>query len=569
MPTHEPRCPLDVVGLAEPRLVDQAAHPPPRLRVGQEVVALDDHEPGGCPDRDLAGHRLVDLPLERRRVHDVIELPPHALEQGEEAPAVERLDRALPVAQAEPVERRVREVEAVHREVHGDPTGPAIGVARSDVRDRAGVDGRISVELIDEPARERGLAGARAPRDPDHDAPAGCRVQAPRPLGEHAELLRALREPGATATSSTSGAGERAERVGRRRRRRHRIGGGGHASSMSHAAASAREPCRDIRRASAATSARLWPPSRAPVHHRGTRRELRAAEARCRTGARMTEATTSRLVTATQRTGRVVNLVALMIVLAFGVAFIFADENTEWQLTTLALWCLLSTVYMIVWMSILGRIARSTWRGSASIISTRPPGRFASLLVTILSSIIGVTAASELLVLRSDPAFGSAIDFFGVWAMLLAWGFLHWGFAQIYYRVYHHGPGRVRRHAMRDAATAAVPDAAAAAVPDAAAAAVPDAALPAPRSAAAPDAAAEAPAAADVPPLVFPYTTNPSLLDFVYVSFMVGTSFTPNDVETAPPIRWTVVWHSVLSFFFNGFIIVLALNTIMGGNFAN
>jgi len=27
-----------------------------------------------------------------------------------------------------------------------------------------------------------------------------------------------------------------------------------------------------------------------------------------------------------------------------------------------------------------------------------------------------------------------------------------------------------------------------------------------------------------------------------------------------------VVWHSVLSFFFNGFIIVLALNTIMGGN---
>ena len=50
---------------------------------------------------------------------------------------------------------------------------------------------------------------------------------------------------------------------------------------------------------------------------------------------------------------------------------------------------------------------------------------------------------------------------------------------------------------------------------------------------------------------------------------MVGTSFTPNDVETAPPIRWTVVWHSVLSFFFNAFIIVLAMNTIMGGGFTN
>ena len=225
----------------------------------------------------------------------------------------------------------------------------------------------------------------------------------------------------------------------------------------------------------------------------------------------MTEATTSRLVTATQRTGRVVNLVALMIVLAFGVAFIFADENTEWQLTSLALWCLLSTVYMIVWMSILGRIARSTWRGSASIISTRPPGRFASLLVTILSSIIGVTAASELLVLRSDPAFGSAIDFFGVWAMLLAWGFLHWGFAQIYYRVYHYGPGRVHRRAAQGAATEA-----------------PVSRRPAPDAptAAIPDAAPDSPADDDVPPLVFPHTTNPSLLDFVYVSFMVGTSFT-------------------------------------------
>jgi uncharacterized membrane protein len=30
-------------------------------------------------------------------------------------------------------------------------------------------------------------------------------------------------------------------------------------------------------------------------------------------------------------------------------------------------------------------------------------------------------------------------------------------------------------------------------------------------------------------------------------------------------MRWTIVWHSVLSYFFNGLIIVLALNTIMSG----
>ena len=243
----------------------------------------------------------------------------------------------------------------------------------------------------------------------------------------------------------------------------------------------------------------------------------------------MSEATASRVVVATRSAGRVLNLVALGIVLVVGVAFVFADQGTDFQIISLALWCLLSTAYMIGWMIVLGRISRSSWRSAPTLISTRPPGRLASLLITIVSSFIGISAASELLVLRSDPAFGTAIDFFGVWAMLLAWGFLHWGFAQIYYRVYHQGPGRVRRA----------------------------------RAGSGP-AAASAPSAASDPPLVFLHTTEPTLLDFVYVAFMVGTSFTPNDVETTPRIRWTVVWHSVLSFFFNGFIIVLALNTIMG-----
>ena len=266
----------------------------------------------------------------------------------------------------------------------------------------------------------------------------------------------------------------------------------------------------------------------------------------------MTEATTGIVAVAMRHTGRVVNLVTLAVVLAVGVVFVFADEGTDVQLISLITWCLLSTFYMIGWMIVLGRLSRSAWRGSSTLISTRPPGRFASLIVTILSSIIGVAAASELLVLRSDPDFASAIDFFGVWAMLLAWGFLHWGYAQIYYRLYHHGPGRVRRQAANLAAVDAQADAAA----DAPAAAAAD------RGRRNRDATA-------VPPLIFPYTKDPGLLDFVYVSFMVGTSFTPNDVETAPPIRWTVVWHSVLSFFFNAFIIVLAMNTIMGGGFTN
>ncbi|WP_173923367.1 DUF1345 domain-containing protein [Agromyces sp. Marseille-P2726] len=142
-----------------------------------------------------------------------------------------------------------------------------------------------------------------------------------------------------------------------------------------------------------------------------------------------------------QRAGRVLNLVVLTVIVAFGVLFVFADEDSWFQLVSLFAWCLLSTIYLIVWLVILGRLSRTIWHASPALIATRPPSRLASMIITILSSLIGVSAASELLVLRDDPDFTIAIDFLGVWAMLLAWGFLHWGFAQIYYRLYHVGRG--------------------------------------------------------------------------------------------------------------------------------
>ena len=101
------------------------------------------------------------------------------------------------------------------------------------------------------------------------------------------------------------------------------------------------------------------------------------------------------------------------------------------------------------------------------------------------------------------------MDIVGVWAMLLSWGSLHWGFAQIYFQRYY---------------------------------------------------------AEEAAPLRFPKTTHPRIVDFVYFSYTLGTTFATSDVETLTPrIRWTIVWHSVLSFFFNGLIIVLALNTITSG----
>ncbi|MFD4421432.1 DUF1345 domain-containing protein [Agromyces sp. NPDC058484] len=255
----------------------------------------------------------------------------------------------------------------------------------------------------------------------------------------------------------------------------------------------------------------------------------------------MTDAAATHVATATHRTGRIVNLVSLTVIVVVGLLFVVADEESVLQLSALAIWCLLSTVYLIAWLVILGRLARTAWHTSPTLIATRPPSRLASMIITIVSSLIGVSAASELLVLREDPDLGSLIDFLGVWAMLLAWGFLHWGFAQIYYRLYHVGRRRGRAANVR----VAVPDGAA----DGAA-----------------DGSAEGTGGPNEDPVLrFPKTPNPGLLDFVYVAYQIGTSFTPNDVETSSRIRWTVTWHSVISYFFNGFIIVLALNTIMSG----
>jgi uncharacterized membrane protein len=50
----------------------------------------------------------------------------------------------------------------------------------------------------------------------------------------------------------------------------------------------------------------------------------------------------------------------------------------------------------------------------------------------------------------------------------------------------------------------------------------------------------------------------------VYFAYTLGTTFAASDVEVRTTrMRWTIVWHSVLSYFFNGLVIVLALNTIM------
>jgi uncharacterized membrane protein len=206
------------------------------------------------------------------------------------------------------------------------------------------------------------------------------------------------------------------------------------------------------------------------------------------------------------------SLVAQLTMIAVGLWAVVVEEDAEGSIGLLAAWCAIGTVYEVVVLIVLGRASkRPPTAHRPSRFEVGRLARVVSMTATILASLIGFTAALQVLGLHNDPTIGSLIDLVGVWSMLLAWGFLHWGFSQIYYQRYYSAPEPMLR-------------------------------FPAPAGAAA----------------------EPRFVDFVYFAFTLGTTFAASDVEVLTSrARWTVVWHSVLSYFFNGLIIVLALNTIM------
>lgn len=205
--------------------------------------------------------------------------------------------------------------------------------------------------------------------------------------------------------------------------------------------------------------------------------------------------------------GLAVSLLTQLTMVGLGIAFINSESSTA--LLILLTWCLLGTTYAVVVLIVLGFMSRRN-RSEAA----RPPKlelsrtvRIFSSAATLFASLVGLVAAFQVLSPQVGPDLAPLVTVIGVWAMLLAWGFLHWGFAQIYRQTYF---------------TSATP------------------------------------------PMRFPGTPHPGIVEFVYFSYTLGTTFAVSDVEILNTrVRWRVVWHSVLSFFFNGLIVVLALGTII------
>lgn len=199
--------------------------------------------------------------------------------------------------------------------------------------------------------------------------------------------------------------------------------------------------------------------------------------------------------------------VALQVVLvALGVAYI-ATPTSDGAATLLFAWCLVGSSYVAAVWSVLA--AASRWAETDQppmVMELTAPARMVALVATILSSAVGVAATVQHVVL--DPAADdtATLNVIGIWAMILAWMLLHWGYAQLYLQRFYRSDDR---------------------------------------------------------PLRFPGTRAPGVLEFAYFSYTVGVSLAASDVEVRDRgMRWRVLTHSVIGFFYNGLIIVTALEAI-------
>jgi hypothetical protein len=137
-------------------------------------------------------------------------------------------------------------------------------------------------------------------------------------------------------------------------------------------------------------------------------------------------------------------------------------------------------------------------------------GRKTSFASTVVVSLVGMTAGALILIANSmadeDSETALVLQLSAAPAVIAAWLLLHFGYADRYAHLHYQAAG-----------------------------------------------------------LRFPATDRPNLLDFAYFAFTIGTSFAVSDVEIhARPIRYTVLTHSVLSFFYNTAILGIAIGVVTG-----
>jgi uncharacterized membrane protein len=184
-----------------------------------------------------------------------------------------------------------------------------------------------------------------------------------------------------------------------------------------------------------------------------------------------------------------------------GLGFIFVSDDDE--LAYLGIWDLLAVVYVGVGAVVLRRA-----RNHPKPVTDGPVvGRFRfNFLFAIVASMIGFFVAVDIAASENPEDYTLLLNLLGVVAMILSWMLLQAGYARRYAAMYSRGGG-----------------------------------------------------------LTFPSTKAPSAVDFLYFSVTIGTAFSVSDVlVTTARLRWHVLVHSTISFFYNAAVVAFALSMFAG-----
>ncbi len=208
--------------------------------------------------------------------------------------------------------------------------------------------------------------------------------------------------------------------------------------------------------------------------------------------------------------GEIVGIAVQLVLIWLGGILLWGPDD-GFMLLPMVAWCALATIYLASTVLALNLLVRFGDPNPAAtrVLVGHPLTRALSTLISLGASGVGLSVAIELITSIGQDLHDPAGEFTAVWAMLLAWAMFNWGYARIYFSRYH-------------------------------------------RSA--------------TPPLEFPSTPDPRLVDFVYLAFTNATTFAVSDVKVVDSrMRWTIVWHTTLAFFFNALIIGLTMNVIANG----
>jgi uncharacterized membrane protein len=199
-------------------------------------------------------------------------------------------------------------------------------------------------------------------------------------------------------------------------------------------------------------------------------------------------------------TKTIVRLTEIALIIV-GLGYVLVADDDE--LGYLAIWDLLAVLYVGLGVIVLRRTRLRPPTPGQSVRLERFRFNFA---FAIVASLIGFTVAIDIATSDNPEDYELLLNILGVIAMVMSWMLLQAGYARRYAALVQSGPG-----------------------------------------------------------LTFPNTDDPAPVDFLYFAVTVGTAFSVSDVlVTSTRLRWHVMVHSVVSFFYNAAVVAFALSLIAG-----